>query len=267
MRKTQHLFKLWIGGFFIMALYQENATASTACEGIRVGIQAGYGLIDSTVKNTSLLIIPNTTDTSYVSGRGAVGGVTLDWNTLVGNSDVLMGLEASFNYITSKGKKNTQGVVLAHLANPADLSTTVLFKRSYDFTGKIGYLFTQSALAYIKLGASMSHWKANSASNILPAKGSIGTNILGSIIGIGAEFPLNERFSVGAEYNYRQYKGYTHTLSNSANGSIMNVNINPTSSAIMLRLNYKMSAVDFTTTTPVKERKRKRPKRPQNASS
>ena len=145
-------------------------------------------------------------------------------------------------------------------ATPNDLSTTVLFKRSYDFVAKVGYLFQQAGLAYIKLVPSMSHWKASSASNSLPAKGGIGKNILGVIIGVGAEFPLNERFSVGAEFNYRQYKDYTHTLTG-PNGPILNVDVKPTSSAFMLRLNYKVSAVDFAP-APAKERKRKRPKRP-----
>lgn len=257
----------WMTGLLSMILCQGNAIASTACEGVRVGIQGGYGLIDSTVQNTKPAT-PNGTDTSSISGRGAIGGVTIDWNTLVGNSDILVGVEASFNYITSKGKKSTQGVVLVGGGAGNDLSTTVLFKRSYDFTVKIGYLFKQAALAYIKAGPSMSHWKASSVSNTLPARGSAASNILGVVIGIGAEFPITERFSFGAEYNYRQYKNYTHTLSNTTGVStpLLNVSVKPTSSAIMFRLTYKLSTVDFATSAPVKERKRKRVKRPQNAS-
>lgn len=251
-------------GLISMFFWQENALASTACEGIRAGLQAGYGLLDSKVKLTQTTP-PSVADSSDISGRGVMGGIVIDWNTLVGNSDVLVGVEGSFNLITSKGKKSTQNVVL-FANNGNDLATTVMLKRSYEFSGKVGYLFKQSALAYMKLGASLAHWKASSVSNSFPAAGATSANILGVVVGIGAEFPISERFSFGAEYSYRQYKNFVHTLNRTNGGPLLNVDVKPTSSAIMLRLTYKLSAVDFLTTAPVKERKRKRPRRPRSES-
>ena len=266
----------WALGLLSTIFCQASVMADTACEGIRAGIQGGYGLIDFTATNTQPLALPqNTADTSSSSGRGAIGGCTIDWQTVVGHSDVMMGAEASFNFITCKGKKNGQAVALINPggAPPGqvnDLSTTIQFKRSFDFTAKIGYLFKGAALGYIKAGPSLSHWKASSSSDVLlvggasSAQGSSSANIVGLIIGIGAEFPLSERFSFGMEYNYRHYKEYTHNLVGTTRigqGYNVNVSVKPDSSAIMLRLNYKLSATDFTTSAPDKEKKRKRIKR------
>lgn len=266
-----------VTGLLSVLFCQTSVMADTACEGIRAGIQGGYGLIDFTVTNTQSLAVPqSTTDKASSSGRGAIGGCTIDWQTVVGYSDVMMGAEASFNFITCKGKKNGQAVSLidpAGVAPPGqvnDLSTTIQFKRSFDFTGKIGYLFKGAALGYIKAGPSLSHWKASSSSDMLlaggasSAQGSSSANIVGLIIGVGAEFPLSERFSFGMEYNYRHYKDYTHNLAGTTGAGLgynVNVSVKPDSSAIMLRLNYKLSATDFTTSAPEKEKKRKRIKR------
>lgn len=267
----------WVIGLLSAIFCQASVMADTACEGIRAGIQGGYGLVDFTATNTQpLALAQNTADTSSSSGRGAIGGCTIDWQTLVGHSDVMMGAEASFNFITCKGKKNGQAVTLINpggglAAQVNDLSTTIQFKRSFDFTAKIGYLFKGAALGYIKAGPSLSHWKASSSSNLLArgtssAQGSSSANIVGLIIGMGAEFPLSERFSFGMEYNYRHYKEYTHNLvgtTSTGQGYNVNVSVKPDASAIMLRLNYKLSATDFATSPPDKEKKRKRIKRPQ----
>src|SRR5665213_2596163 len=119
----------WILGLLSIALYQEATFADSPFEGFRAGVQGGYGLIDAKVKFTRSLL-PTASDNSDVSGRGVIGGFTFDWCGLVGNSDVLMGGELSFNWSTVKGRKSTVGTFLLTPAT-LDLTTTVFFKRSY----------------------------------------------------------------------------------------------------------------------------------------
>lgn len=239
--------------------------ADTPFEGFRASAQLGYGLIDAKVKFVRALL-PNASDNSDVSGRGGLGGFAFDWCGVVGNSDILMGAEVGMNFYTSKGRKSTMGTFLLAPASN-DLTTTVFFKRSLELTFKLGYLAKGAALGYIKFGPSLGHWKASTVSNSFPASGAASAHGLGFVIGIGAELPLSDRFSAGVEYGYRSYKDFNHILCCSANTALRTVGVKPSSNAIMLRLNYKLSAVDFASTPPQKERKRKRAKRPRNSDS
>lgn len=252
-------------GLLPFIAYPEKGLADTPFQGFRAGVHGGYALMDSKLKvNTSL--DPRASDNSDVSGRGGMGSVTLDWMNLVGHSDVLMGIEASFNLITAKGKKSIQGTMILSPGDN-DLSTTVQLRRSYEFAGKLGWLFKGAAVAYVKAGASMAYWTAKSISNSYPASGSASSNILGMMVGLGAEFPItDERLTWKIEYNFRIYKDFVHTLNNTAGLPIRSFSVKPSSNAILLGINYKLSAVDFVTTSPAKERKRKRPRRPRATS-
>lgn len=252
----------WMLGLLSVALSQEAVFADSPFEGIRTGIQAGYGLIDAKVKfarSTS----PNASDSSDVSGRGIIAGFGYDWCGVVGNSNVWVGAEINLNFITSKGRKNTQGTFILGPAT-TDLTTTVMMKRSLDVAFKFGYMARGAALAYAKVGPSLASWRANSVSITDRSQGSSSANILGLIIGIGAEFPLSERFSWGAEYAYRHYKDFSHPFISNTGVSSRNISVSPSSNAIMLRLNYKMSATDFAASPPEKERKRKKYKKPRD---
>ncbi len=254
----------WILGLLSLLICQKAALADTPMEGVRAALQVGYGNIDAKVKFARALP-PIANDSSDVSGRGAIAGFLIDWQATLGNSDILMGAEGSFNWSTCKGKKSTVGTfILGGAAD--DLSTTVLFKRTFDFMLKVGYLAKGAALGYVKAGPSLSHWKASSVSLATNANGSGAKNMAGYALGIGAEFPLSDsgdgRITWGGEYVYRSYSSFDHKLIDNAGNTIRTISITPSAHAIMLRLNYKLSATDFTTSTPPKERKRKRFKKP-----
>jgi hypothetical protein len=254
----------WIHGLLSLLICQKAALADTAMEGVRAALQAGYGIIDTKV-NFARTLAPLANDTSDVSGRGVIGGFLLDWQATLGHSDILMGAEGSFNWSTCKGKKSTVGTFILSGATD-DLSTTVLFKRAFEVMFKVGYLAKGAALGYVKAGPSLSHWKASSVSLAAQAGGSVGQNLTGYALGIGAEFPLGDssegRLTWGGEYIYRSYKSFAHQLLDNTGNSIRTISITPSAHAIMLRLNYKVSATDFTTSPPPKERKRKRFKKP-----
>jgi opacity protein-like surface antigen len=252
----------WTLVLLSIVICQKTTLADTAMEGIRGGVQLGYGLIDSKVTFARTLL-PVANDNSDVSGRGAIGGFTVDWQGLIGNSDMLMGAEVSLNWSTCRGKKSTNGTFVLAPAT-SDLSTSVLFKRAFDFSFKIGYMAKGAALGYIKIGPSMSHWKASSTSVATNAAGSASTNMVGYLVGVGAEFPLSQdhgRLTWGAEWVYRSYKEFSHNLVTNDGVKLRQIGVRPSSNAIMLRINYKMSASDFTTGPEKKEKKRKKHKK------
>jgi hypothetical protein len=262
-KKAMTKFK-WTILLLSIMICQKAARADSAMEGIRAGLQLGYGLIDAKVK-FSRSIAPIVTDNSDVSGRGAIGGVTIDWQETVGHSDILMGAELSLNWSTCKGKKSTVGTFILAPAT-SDLSTSVFFKRAFDLSFKVGYLARGAALGYIKIGPSLSHWKASSVSIATNASGASSMNLAGYALGIGAEFPFcktgDGRLTWGGEYIYRGYKEFTHNLVDPTGVNLRQIGVRPSSHAIMLRLNWKMSASDFTTSEK-KERRRKRGKKSQ----
>jgi opacity protein-like surface antigen len=251
-------------GLLILTTVSSAIRADTASEGFRVGLQMGYGILDTdlTVSRPPVGAI-TPTDISHVGGRGVIGGINLDYMAMIGHSDTMLGAEASFNFMTTKGRKSIQGtLIFAGNTTSQDLSTTVFQKRSYDFTAKFGYLFKDAAVAYVKAGPSLTSWKALTVSNALTARGEAAKSIFGLILAIGAEFPTSERFSWGFEYAYRRSSNLSYNLSTRTPPPLQNLSVGLTSSAIMFRFNYKLSSVDFSTTAP-KERKRKKHKRSQ----
>jgi opacity protein-like surface antigen len=237
----------WIVGLSSLVVCQE-AFPDSPFEGVRACLQGGYGTLDTKIQFTRTDTVPIGKDTSDVSGRGVLGGIAIDWMNLVGNTKVLMGPELSFNYCTTKGKKSTIGTFVPNTAT-GDLSTTALFKRAVD----------------LKLGPSSGHWKASTASNSHLASGSAASTSIGFVVALGTEFCISNRFSWGAEYSYRHHKDYTLTLVNSNSTIQRQINIQPSSSAFMFRINYKLSSVDYSDNCEKKERKRKKYKRPKES--
>ena len=258
---------LWITGLIGFVIFQTPAQADTACEGIRAGLQVGFGVIDSKLTTTRTLLIPvPNVDYSDISGRGGILGFCVDWMSLVGNSDIMAGAEASINFLTTKGKKSTIGTFPSAVGvYTGDLSTSVFFKRSLEVVAKFGYMFKGAAVAYVRVGPSFGTLKASSVSNTLKYKGDKAIRPFGLVMGVGAEFPVTDRLAFGTEYNYRRYPTFSHNLMDSSGISQLNMSIIPNSHAVMFRFSYKLSAVDFATPQP-KERKRKR-SRPQKSGA
>ena len=251
----------WILASLAILSFQDSVKADTALEGIRAGLALGIGVIDTKV-DFSRTNLPEAKDSTDVSGGGAIAGFTIDWMSFIGNSNVVMGVEGSFNFMTTKGKKSTNGTFINAPAT-ADLSTTVLFRRSFDFVAKIVYMMKDIAVPYVKAGPSMGRWKATSFSNTVNGSGVSSEDTLGTIIGVGADFILTDRISFGADYDYRRYKNQTHTFNCCGNVPLRNVTVSPTAHAIMFHLKYKVSAIDFADTPRKKKiRKRKRSRRP-----
>ena len=249
----------WILGLGGAILCQESTQADPSFESVRVGIQGGYALLDNKLQYIRLQ--PSATDNSDISGRGPILGLTLDWCRILGNSDMLLGLEGSLNYAKAQGMKSTKGTFLIAPAT-ANLETTIEFNRSLDFTMKVGYMSRGAALAYFKIGPSIARWKTSSISSVTGTKALSGQNSMGLIFGIGAEFPISDRFSWGSEYNYRRHKNLSHNIRNTNGVSLLTVNVTPSSHAIMFRLNYRISAPEYAETPPEKTRKRKRSRTP-----
>ena len=133
----------WITGLICFAACHSNGRADTACEGVRAALQAGYGVIDAELTTTRPGAPPNQPglDASGIAGRGVIGSFAIDYMSLVGNSDMIVGAEASLNFLTTKGKKSTVGT-FPSAANvfTGDLSTSVFLRRAYEIVGKIGYI-------------------------------------------------------------------------------------------------------------------------------
>jgi len=247
----------WMAGILTILIYQIPCLADCAVQGVRAGLQGGYGVLDNVVLISQSVPPPPKSDSSNIAGRGVLGGITLEWGNVIGNTDMYMGVEGSFNFSTTKGKKN----VVA--GTNEDLTTSIFFRRSIDLVGKIGCLMRDAALPYFKLGPTMGHWKASSVSNSANASGNLATTSIGFVVGVGSDFPVTERFAFGVGYDYRYYKNFTHFLNNNpTNNPLLKVAVTPSAHTIMFRLTFKLSATDFSTSTPPKERKRKRYKKP-----
>lgn len=253
--------KIWISRFLILIACHQTCLADSAVQGVRFGGQVGYGLLDTRVR-ISRVDQPVASDSSDISGRGVLGGFVLEWGNVVGSTDMYLGVEGAFTVSTTKGKKSTLGTFPATGADE-DLTTSVFFKRCFDLAGKMGFLLRDVALPYVKLGLTSGHWKASSVSNAANASGNQATTSLGVIIGLGADFPVTERLAWGLGYDYRYYKNFTHYLKDNVSGAFLRrMVVSPTAHAVMFRLTWKLTCPDFSTSTPPKERKRKRFKKP-----
>jgi opacity protein-like surface antigen len=223
---------------FLSFLVCHGIESRTAVDGLRLGIQAGYAATDSRV------IISRTSspawDRSDVSGRGFMGGATISWDSFLGESFVLAGIEASANFASTKGQKSIRGTFPLAPAT-SDLSTKTNLWQHYDLSVKFGYLLKEAALPYCKAGATWGRWKASSFSQSLPASGSSVSSRIGFLGGIGVEFPTDALFSWGFEYTYRTYTNFSHQLKDNDTGeSILDVKVAPTTSTFMLQVKYKI---------------------------
>jgi opacity protein-like surface antigen len=251
----------WIICLMGVVLCHKAIWANPSFESVRGGIQVGYALIDSTV-HYARTQAPNASDMSDISGRGTIGGITLDWCRILGNSDMLLGVEGSLNFTKAIGRKSTKGTFFDPTPG-ASWETTVEFSRSIYLTMKVGYMAKGAALAYFKVGPSRSRWRSLSTNTFTNTKSVSAANGLGLILGVGAEFPLSDRISWGGEYNYRRPKNLSHNITQPNGLTIRSVDVAPTSHAIMFRLNYRFCAPDYAETPPEKKRKRKRSRNPQ----
>ena len=253
----------WTSILLSLLLTPYTTLADTASEGIRAGLQLGYGLMNTKLISTTQPAAPALPgkDSSSVGGIGAIASFTVDYMMLLGHSDVIFGGELALNLITIKGKKNSDRTFPTALNafSPADLTTSIQFSKSYDLTLKTGYMLRDSAVAYVKAGPSMGYAKARSLSSALNYEGSFSSKLIGLVLGVGAEFPLSDRVAIAGEYTYRRYPDLTHKLKSQTGVTQLSLTASPNASTFVFRVNYKLSAVDFSTTPP--ERKTKRRKR------
>jgi opacity protein-like surface antigen len=225
--------KIFIASMIGVMGCQGAVEAHSALCGLRLGAQVGYVATDSKV-HISSVAGTSVSGSSNVSGNGVIGGVTLGWGRFLCNSKTFLGAEIAANFSNSSGKITTQAALLS-----MNETTKVKFDQAYDLSFRWGYLVADAALPYLKVGPAWGRWKGHTTSDF-PATGSGHSTKFGVVAGIGVDFPVRERVTLGFEYNYRRYADSKHHLKNSVGIPLRVVKVTPTANSIMLRANFKL---------------------------
>lgn len=200
-----------------------------AFAGMLVGGQLGYATGTGRYTETELLA-PLRTARSDMGGCGFLGGLNMSYN-MQWNKTVL-GLETTFNWSGLKGKGQTIPLIGSSL-----VENELKQKHAWDVALRLGMTPADNVLAYMKLGVAFSKWDSRTVN------ASIGSNrasktLTGFQAGLGTDFAMGDRFSVGAEYTFTQYGSFRYNLTD----QIANhrVTVKPHANSFMLHAKFKI---------------------------
>jgi outer membrane immunogenic protein len=160
----------------------------------------------------------NAIGTGSMSGSGFTGGMQAGYNWQF-NSTVV-GVEADFGAFGAKASRTATGTYVT-LPNQFTISSSIDANWLFTARGRLGWAFDSNILGYVTGGLAVTHLSAaNSFSDNIPAGvGHGGGNGSGAwsasatkagwTVGAGAEYALNQNWSVRAEYLYVHFDAIT----------------------------------------------------------
>lgn len=215
---------------FLISLLAKQAEAKTE---VFLGVQGGYNIINAKIKrhtqfNAAAL---NVSDKADISSGSALGGTFFELGHTFKNSFFL---NLQINAFLSGFKKTTTTAVNA-INNP--ITTSLKMKNSFGGALKLGGAF-KGILPYAKLGLAGSKWE--SQTTIRPGfRGDMSKRRIGIEIGAGIDIPLEDRFSIGAEFSHFRSKKISYHAINNV-GQRRTITIHPQENRIMFSIKYKL---------------------------
>lgn len=190
------------------ALFVTDASADW--NGFYGGANVGYGDGDTSWSN---IIVPSEPAQNYEpefsssSPSGAVGGVHAGWNSQ--NGEWVFGFEGGISFGNLDGTHVCFGSP-SYGDYYADCKTEVNWMGDLAF--RAGFTPSDRALVYVKAGVSLADVdfapKNEFGTGGRPATGGYGTSnerLTGLLLGIGGEYMVNPKLSLGLEYVYRDF--------------------------------------------------------------
>jgi outer membrane immunogenic protein len=196
--------------------------------GAYVGVNAGYGWGDSEASTTTLNPPVQYFALSSVPAIAAAGAQTVKPNGFTGggqigynwqaSSNVVLGLEADFEYFGLKGS-TTSGAVYPCCAPTAfTINQNVSTDWLATFRARLGYLVTPSTLVYVTGGGAVTDVKGTfTFTDTFAAateSASFNSTKLGWTVGGGVEWTLWSGWSAKAEYLFVSFPSASVTSNN-----------------------------------------------------
>lgn len=169
--------------------------------GFYVGMMAGYGALNSELAGTQQ--------------DGGTNPGTYAYNSSFGNHGFSSGLFAGYGFLLNRIYLGTELTALVgnsewqrdRVTSGSGRSFAVEKKESYDLSVRIGYLFDNGTLSYLRAGL------VNSKFNTEYVKGNVPANhvdrnddLSGPRVGFGVELPMTRSSFVRIEYSYTDYE-------------------------------------------------------------
>lgn len=212
--------------------------ATKAHSGISVGAQIGYAFQNSRLKQ-QFTFGPLYKHNKGISGKDFIGGLNVGYG-FFSSSYFLMGLEIKGD-MTDLSAGLSEGATTLYRNK-----TSVKMRTSFGGALKFGGLIYQ-VLPYVRAGLLIGKWKASTS---LIASCLTGTNSKNSWrpgweLGVGVDFPLAPRFSIGGEFIHAEYKKITYKsvlfyARLNQTRVIMKNTVTPRTNTIMLRVKYRI---------------------------
>ena len=200
-------------------------------EGAYVGLHAGYGWGDVSVKDTTGGVAPGPFD---YTAKGFLGGATAGYNLQAGIA--VVGIEGDIGYLRLKGS----GIIPS--SDPAQHQDITLDGGLYgDITGRLGFVLG-NALIYGKGGLALYDGEALQKTT-KPGFVSHGTDTFtGWTAGGGIEFALSPHTTLKAEYlhfDFGHQGGDQTSVTDVPIGFVYKNTTSVTADSVKLGINYK----------------------------
>ena len=212
----------------LVALSATPALAKSAFDGAYVGLQGGYTFVTPDADHQTVIggdaIATSSTDKN---ADGFTGGIYAGFGQTFDRFYV--GAEVDAGYSDAKGT-----------ATPNSARYSFEAKESYGVSGRVGYLFSDTALVYGRVGWQRTDIDFTGNPGVptiggTPAVASFGGELDGVRYGIGSEVVVGQNLLLRAEYSYTDYEDFTVTYPLGAGNSRVDAHENLVRAGIAYR--------------------------------
>lgn len=190
-----------------------NECHPKAYSGFGIGLHGGYATSETRYSRVynPLTVAPSNLSTTDLSGRGGLIGLDLSYGHIFANK-LYAALEIKGDLQSTKGTATDGNGGFLY-------SSDFKAKDSYGASLKLGGLIDK-ALPYLLVGVATTKFE-NKISNALTGAAIIGETskhkrLTAFVMGVGADFALNDRFTVGLRYEHGEYNKFSGTYATSA---------------------------------------------------
>ena len=209
-------------------------TAASASSSFYVGAYGGY-MGSSTRANTVHQNAAANAASTDLGGNGGHGGLLLGYNYAMDNGFVL-GADL-FGQFGSHEASHTAAAAATNSVN-----TNIKHKYAFGVAARVGYMFGDTH-AYLRVGyINGRHEMTVTDSNVAASANQTNKNLNGLLLGVGADMPVGEMFTVGLGYDFALYQSHTAAANNAGVAAAANqstAQFKPRTHAINVVLKYK----------------------------
>lgn len=229
--------KLTLMSLFLTAFLWNKAIAGNHQNSFTIGVQGGYNMLNSKAHRNSQMLASvgvNQNDSSNIAGHGVLGGLLIEMNHFIQDT-FLIGVQFSALFTNAKGTIKTDILPIAQ-----GVKTSLRIKNSYGAAIRFGKTFDRT-LPYLKLGIVNS--KCASTTDALPSFfiGKRTKNNFGFEGGIGVDFQISDKISIGSEFSHIEYQKFNYIMVSNAGKKRAGISIKPRENRIMLNFKFRLS--------------------------